>query len=434
MKLLVAAFGDPGHAFPAIALARELKARGHEVLVETWDHWREAVDDEGMAFTAAQEYTVYPPPGPDTPDGKTAAAAALALARLMDGFEPDLVVSDILTLAPTLAAEVAGVPHATLIPHVYPVQQPGMPLYSVGLRPPRTAIGRAAWRATGPLLEMGLRRGRDELNETRGRLGLPPLDRFHGGTSELLAIVGTFPQLEYPRDWPDHVRVTGPLFFELPAEDVEIPEGDEPLVAIAPSTAQDPERELVRVALAALADEPVRVVATVNDHRPEVPIEVPPNAVLTDWMPYSQVMPLADVVICHGGHGTVAKALSVGTPMLVCPAVGDMGENAARVAWSGTGLSVPKRLLSRRAVRLAVRRLLSEEGFRARALDVAAWAAVTRWSGRRRRACRGARPERDEPALAGSNQIVLTSSGGRTRTDIRHINSVLAYQMAHPGP
>jgi hypothetical protein len=42
------------------------------------------------------------------------------------------VVSDILTLAPTLAAEVAGVPHATLIPHVYPVQQPGMPLYSLG--------------------------------------------------------------------------------------------------------------------------------------------------------------------------------------------------------------------------------------------------------------------------------------------------------------
>ena len=45
----------------------------------------------------------------------------------MEGFEPDLVVSDILTLAPTLAAEVAGVPQATLIPHVYPVQEPGMP-------------------------------------------------------------------------------------------------------------------------------------------------------------------------------------------------------------------------------------------------------------------------------------------------------------------
>ena len=93
--------------------------------METWEHWRDAVEGEGLGFTAAQEYTVYPPPGPDTPDGQTAAAAARALARLMEGYRPDLVVSDILTLAPTLAAEVAGVPHATLIPHVYPVQRAG---------------------------------------------------------------------------------------------------------------------------------------------------------------------------------------------------------------------------------------------------------------------------------------------------------------------
>src|SRR3954449_6897268 len=159
LRLLVAAFGDPGHAFPAIALARELGRRGHEVLVETWERWREAVEGEGLSFTGAQEYTVYPPPGPDTPDGQTAAAAAKALARLMEDFEPDLVVSDILTLAPTLAAEVAGVPHATLIPHVYPVQQPGMPLYSLGMRPPRTPGGRIGWRATGAVLGGGLGRG-----------------------------------------------------------------------------------------------------------------------------------------------------------------------------------------------------------------------------------------------------------------------------------
>jgi UDP:flavonoid glycosyltransferase YjiC (YdhE family) len=373
LRLLIAAFGDPGHAFPAIALARELGRRGHEVLVESWERWREPVEAEGLGFTGAQEYTVYPPPGPDTPDGEAAAAAARALARLMEGFEPDLVVSDILTLAPTLAAQVAGVPHATLIPHVYPVQQPGMPMYSLGLRPPRTALGRLGWRATGPLLAMGLRRGRDELNETRARLGLGPIERFHGGISELLAIVGTFPQLEYPRVWPGHVRVTGPLFFELPGEVVAIPEGDGPLVVVAPSTSQDPECELLRMALAGLADEPVRVLATTNRHQPERPIEVPGNATLVDWVLYSQVMPAADVVICHGGHGTVARALAAGAPLLVCPSVGDMGENAARVAWSGAGLSVPRRLLSRRAIRLATRRLLSEQRFAARAREIAAW-------------------------------------------------------------
>jgi UDP:flavonoid glycosyltransferase YjiC (YdhE family) len=373
LRLLVAAFGDPGHAFPAIALARELRRRGHEVLVETWERWREPVEAEGLGFTAAQEYTVFPPPGPDTPDGQTAAAAARALARLMEGFEPDLVVSDILTLAPTLAAEVAGVPHATLIPHVYPVQEPGMPLYSLGMRPPRTPVGRIGWRATGPLLGMGLRRGRDELNETRARLGLEPIERFHGGISELLALVATLPQLEYPREWPAHVRVTGPLFFELPGEEVALPDGEGPLVVIAPSTSQDPECELLRVALDGLADEPVRVLATTNRHRPERPIEVPANAELVDWILYSQVMPVADAVICHGGHGTVARSLAAGTPLLVCPYVGDMAENAARVAWSGAGLSVPRRLLSSRAVRLAVRGLLGEDRFGARAREIAAW-------------------------------------------------------------
>jgi UDP:flavonoid glycosyltransferase YjiC (YdhE family) len=373
LRLLVAAFGDPGHAFPAIALARELRRRDHEVLVETWERWREPVEAERMRFTAAQEYTVYPPPGPETPDGQTAAAAARALARLMEEFEPDLVVSDILTLAPTLAAEVAGVPHATLIPHVYPVHEPGMPLYSLGMGPPRTAIGLLGWRATGPLLAIGLRRGREELNQTRARLGLGPIGRFHGGISELLAVVATLPQLEYPRRWPAQARVTGPLFFELPGEEVELPEGKGPLVVIAPSTSQDPECELLRVALAGLAEEPVRVLATTNRHRPERPIEVPRNAKLVDWMLYSQVMPAADVVVCHGGHGTVVRSLAAGAPLLVCPFVGDMAENAARVAWSGAGLSVPRRLLSRRAVRLALRRLLGEESFAARAGEIAAW-------------------------------------------------------------
>jgi UDP:flavonoid glycosyltransferase YjiC (YdhE family) len=376
MRLLVAAFGDPGHAFPAIALARELRRRGHEVLVESWDRWREAVEAEGLGFTGAQEYTVYPPPGPDTPDGQTAAAAARALARLMEGFEPDLVVSDILTLAPTLAAEVAGVPHATLIPHVYPVQQPGMPLYSLGLQPPRTPLGRLGWRATGPLLAMGLRRGRDELNEIRGRLGLGPLDRFHGGISELLAIVGTFPQLEYPREWPGHVRVTGPLLFELPGEPVEPPDGEGPLVLVAPSTSQDPECELLQGALDALADEPVRVLATTNRHRPTRPIVVPGNAKVVEWMLYSQAMEIADVVICHGGHGTVARALAAGKPLLVCPAVGDMGENAARVVWSGTGLSIPRRVMSRQAIRLATRELIADRRFTERAKEIAAWSEL----------------------------------------------------------
>ena len=56
----MAAFGDAGHAFPAIALARALRRRGHEVLVETWEQWREPVEAEGLGFTAAEEYKTFP--------------------------------------------------------------------------------------------------------------------------------------------------------------------------------------------------------------------------------------------------------------------------------------------------------------------------------------------------------------------------------------
>jgi UDP:flavonoid glycosyltransferase YjiC (YdhE family) len=161
--------------------------------------------------------------------------------------------------------------------------------------------------------------------------------------------------------------------WEQPFDEVELPPGDGPLVLVAPSTSQDPSHRLLRAALAGLADEPVRVLATTNRHRPERPIEVPGNAVLVDWMLYSQAMPAADVVICHGGHGTVAKSLAVGTPLLVCPSVGDMGENAARVAWSGAGLSVPRRLLSPRSIRLAARQLLRERRFTVRAREISAW-------------------------------------------------------------
>ena len=52
-RVMVAAFGDPGHAFPAIALARALAQRGNEVVVETWEHWREAVEVVGPRAAAS---------------------------------------------------------------------------------------------------------------------------------------------------------------------------------------------------------------------------------------------------------------------------------------------------------------------------------------------------------------------------------------------
>ncbi len=373
LRILVAAFGDPGHVFPAISLGRALAGRGHEVVVETWEERRAAVEGAGLGFAAAEEYRMFPPPEPDSADGRHAAEAARALLPLLEEMRPHVAVSDILTLAPALAAERAGVPLATLIPHIYPVVEPGLPFFAVGLRPPRTPVGRAAWKAGQRALNVGLERGRRDLNLQRRRLDLAPIDRFHGGISPDLALVATFPQLEYPRRWPAGVEVTGPMTFEVPHPQIELPPGERPLILVAPSTAHDSGNQLVRTALKAFAGEPVRVVATTNRVAPQDPIEVPANAVLVDWLSYSQLMPDASLVISHGGHGTVARALGAGTPVLVCPIAGDMSETAMRVSWAGAGLSLPWRLCRPQPLRWAARRLLGDPAFASRAGEIAAW-------------------------------------------------------------
>ena len=373
LRVLVAAFGDPGHVFPAISLGRALARRGHEVVVETWEERRQAVEGAGLGFTAAEEYRMFPPPEPDSAEGDHAAEAARALLPLLEDFRPHVAISDILTLAPSLAAEKAGVPLATLIPHIYPVVESGMPFFAIGLRPPRTPIGRGIWRTGQRALNVGLEHGRRDLNQQRERLGLAPVQRFHGGISPDLAMVATFPQLEYPRRWPPGVEITGPMTFEVPHPDIELPPGDAPLVLIAPSTAHDSGNRLVRTALKALADEPVRVVATTNRVVPQEPIEVPANAVLVDWLSYSQLMPAASLVVSHGGHGTVCRALAAGTPVLICPFTGDMSETAMRVDWAKVGLSVPWRLCKTRPLRWTARRMLRDDSFTRRAEDLAVW-------------------------------------------------------------
>jgi UDP:flavonoid glycosyltransferase YjiC (YdhE family) len=379
-RILLGAFGDPGHAFPMIALGRALAARGHDVTLQTWRRWERHVRQEGMAFAPAPEYQVFPS-GPEPLDFYEAVVhATIDTVPLVRELRPEVVVSDILTLAPALAAELQSRPWATLIPHVYPDGLPELPIYSLGARMPRSAAGRALWRSVHPLVTRGLERGRDDLNRTRSRLGLPELAYLHGGISRELAIVGTFPQLEYPRRWPAHVHVVGPLQWEPPPTaaprhaDAGAREADSPpLVLVAPSTAQDAEHTLLHAALRGLAEAPVRVLATWNRRLPSAPLTVPSNATVLDWVVYSETMPRCEVVVCHAGHGTLARALSCGCAVVACPALGDMNENAARLDWAGAGVRLPRRFVRPRALRLAVERVLADPHIAKRAREFAAW-------------------------------------------------------------
>jgi UDP:flavonoid glycosyltransferase YjiC (YdhE family) len=333
-----------------------------------------------MRFAAAPEYHVFPTLERPLKPYEAVRRATGVTRELMRSVAPDVVVADILTLAPALAAELEGVPWATLVPHVDPRGGAGFPPYSMGARLPRTELGRRIWTGFDPLLRRGLELGRAELNETRRRLGLPALAHVHGGISRELALVGTFPQLEYPRAVPEpNTHVVGPLQWEPPFGDVDLPDGDPswPVVLIAPSTAQDAEQRMLRAALEGLAGLPVRVLASTNRRPPAGgggPV-VPTNARLVDWVSYSRTMPHCDLVVCHAGHGTLVRALASGCVVVACPAAGDMNENAARVDWAGAGVRLPRRLVTARGLRLAVERALADPRLHERAREMADWLA-----------------------------------------------------------
>ena len=298
--------------------------------------------------------------------------------------KPDAVVADILTLAPALAAEMDGRPWATLIPHVHPARQARAPdLLARRADAADRARARAMWRRAQPVVQRGLERGRRELNETRERLGLPALAHVHGGISTELAIVATFPQLEYPRPWPSHVHVVGPLMWEPPAQE------DPP----ASWRARSPRTTSAR---SCWSRPPPRRTPSTGCSTPRCAGWPTPRCVCSrpgtggcprgrsrspttrgssDWVVYTREMPRCAVVVCHAGHGTLVRALSCGCAVVACPAVGDMNENAARVDWAGAGVRLPRRFISPRTVRLAVERAIDEPSIRARARELARWNA-----------------------------------------------------------
>ena len=330
-----------------------------------------------MRFVAAPEFPVFPTRDRPLSPYEAVVAAVAQTRPAVAAAAPDVVVHDILTLAPALSGELESVPVATLIPHLYPPGEPGFPPFGFGAQLPRTRTGARLWRAFDRPVAAGLRRGTAELNETRRRVGLGPAHGPHNGLSRQLCLVATLPQLEYPRPWPEHVHVVGPLIWEAPAAAGAAAAG---LSAAGAGGAVDRPGPRAAPAARGAARTGRRAGARSGQLRTgdRCPgrVPVPANARLVEWVSYAQTMPQAALVVCHAGHGTLIRALTLGRPVVAVPHAGDMPENAARLAWSGAGVRLPWPLLSPLTLRRAVRRALGDDRLAIRAAQLAAWSQL----------------------------------------------------------
>ncbi len=90
------------------------------------------------------------------------------------------------------------------------------------------------------------------------------------------------------------------------------------------------------------------------------------------WVPQSELLPYADLVVHHGGSGTTLGALAAGLPQLILPQGADQFANADVVAAAGAALCLRPGEVSAEAVAEHARKLLSDSGFRDAARAIAA--------------------------------------------------------------
>jgi UDP:flavonoid glycosyltransferase YjiC (YdhE family) len=370
MRVAVVAGPDPGHSFPAIALCQRFLAAGDEPTLLTGTEWLDAARVAGV--DAVELAGLDPTADDDDRDAgakihQRAARMAVLNVPQLRAMDLDLVVSDVITACGGMAAELLGIPWIELNPHPLYLPSKGLPPIGSGLAPGTGIRGRLRDATMRALTARSWRAGLRTRAEVRIGIGLPATD-----PGPLRRLIATLPALEVPRpDWPAEAILVGPLHFEPTADVLPIPPGDGPVVVVAPSTALTGTKGLAQTALDCLvpgAGLPAGARVVVSRlGGPD--LTVPPWAV-AGLGRQDELLADADLAICGGGHGMVAKTLLAGVPLVVVPGGGDQWEIANRVARQGSGRLV--RPLTDEALVDAAGEVLSTPSYRDAARRAAA--------------------------------------------------------------
>jgi MGT family glycosyltransferase len=391
-RYLFALVDGGGNVPPEMGVARRLVQRGHAVTVLAED----SVASEVRATGAVLRRWVLAPNRPDRrPENdpcrdweckypwqlvdrliKTqfvgpAQRYSHDVSDAIDDTQPALVICSMFCLGGMVAAEAAGIPFDVLLPNIYLLPAKGMPAFGIGLLPARGALGRLRDRALNGFIEhLWDAKGLAGLNALRRRHGLSQvahfLDQVHRARRQLILTSADF---DFPGTLPAGARYVGPVLDDPAWAEVTRwtpPAGGDPLVLVAmSSTFQDQIGCLQRV-VDALGTMPVRAVVTTGFAIDPAALQPSANVTVVPSAPHRQVLRHAALVVTHGGHGTVMKALAADLPMVLLPHGRDQADTAARVTARGAGVTL-KRSAGSRAIADAVRRVLKDASYRAAA-------------------------------------------------------------------
>ena len=98
---------------------------------------------------------------------------------------------------------------------------------------------------------------------------------------------------------------------------------------------------------------------------------VPADVVVHAYLPMSTLLPAADVVVYHGGSGTMLAALTAATPMVIVPLAADQPDNGDRCEAAGVARIVPFESVDVAAVRSAIEAVATDPAYQSRSRQIA---------------------------------------------------------------
>jgi len=366
-RIVLATMGSLGDLHPKIALGLGLKKRGHEVLMATWEGYREKIEQIGLGFMPMRPNVdqddkelladlMHPSKGPEK------VIRELVFPFLHETFDDlvaacnnaDLFVSGEIVYVATSVAETTGIKwvstslaplsmFSSYDPNVYP-QAEWLEL----LRPLPTAFHTGLFS----LMRATISHWYEPYKCFRRDLGLDAKHdpMFVGKYSDLLHLAMFSKALAVPQpDWWQPTVQTGFCFYDGQQDKGQMPveleqflaDGEPPIIFTLGSAAVMVPGNFFEESVGAAKKLDRRAVIIFGEDN-EPPHGLTKDIIGVRYAPFSNVFPKAACVVHQGGVGTTGQVLRAGVPHLIMPYSHDQPDNAARCRRLGVARTISR--------------------------------------------------------------------------------------------
>jgi UDP:flavonoid glycosyltransferase YjiC (YdhE family) len=373
-RIIISTFGSFGDIHPYVAIALELRERGHTPVIATSEVYREKMDALRLPF-----HPIRPDmPSYDQPEELSKLAADLINPRSGTGKVMELFLKGLSDVYEDLNAAVEGAD--LLLTHPLPLvgpivaQKRGLPWVSSVLAPisllsaydppvpPQLPALYHLMKHSPAFTRFLLRMGRIQFDRLmkpvyrlRAELNLPRGEQpLYGGQHSPTLVLALFSEVmgSPQRDWPSQTVVTGFPFYDRRDffSESETPpgllrfldDGPPPIVFTLGSSAFWVAKDFYRDSIAAAQALGQRALLLIGHQRNLPPEPLPPGMAAFEYAPFGEVLPRALAVVHQGGVGTTGQGLRSGRPVLIVPHAHDQFDNAMRVVRQGCGRMIAR--------------------------------------------------------------------------------------------